>query len=115
MPTICILTTVHDPFDSRIFHKQARSLARAGYTVTLLGQGAPDATIDGVRLIPLPPRPPAQQAWRRWLRLPAVWWRARRERADAYLLHDPELTPVGLLLKLGGSKVVYDVHEHVPY
>lgn len=115
MPTICILTTVHDPFDSRIFHKQARSLARAGYAVTLLGQSAPDATIDGVRLMPLPPRPPARQAWRRWLRLPAVWWRARHTRADVYLLHDPELTPVGLLLKLGGSKVVYDVHEHVPY
>ncbi|MBN1201443.1 MAG: glycosyltransferase family 4 protein [Anaerolineae bacterium] len=115
MPSICILTTVHNPFDSRVFYKEACSLARAGYDVTLLGQGAPDTTIDGVRLKPLPPRPPAHRAWRRWFRLPGVWRRARREDADVYLIHDPELTPVGLLLKLGGRRVVYDVHEHVPY
>lgn len=115
MPSICILTTVHDPFDSRVFHKEARSLARAGYAVTLIGQGAPDAVIEGVRLRPFPARPPADRAWRRWLRLPQMWVRARRERADVTLLHDPELTPVGLLLKLEGRRVVYDVHEHVPY
>jgi len=115
MPSICILTTVHNPFDSRVFYKEARSLARAGYQVTLLGQGAPDQEIDGVRLKPLPPRPPAHQAWRRWFRLLGVWQRARQEKADVYLIHDPELTLVGLLLKFGGQRVVYDVHEHVPF
>lgn len=115
MPAICFVSTVHDPFDSRVFYKLARTLARGGYTVTLLAPGAPDETFDGVRLKPLPPKPPARQAWRRWLGLLRVWRQARAEHADLYFVYDPEMTVVGLLLKLGGRKVVYDIHEHVPY
>ncbi len=115
MPTVCFVSTVHDPFDSRVFYKLARSLAGAGYGVTLLAPGAPDQTIDGIRLKPLPPRPPARRAWTRWLRLPGVWRRARAEQADLYIVYDPEMTLVGLLLRLEGRKVIYDVHEHVPY
>ncbi len=28
---VCILTTVHPPFDTRIFHKQAKTLVKTGY------------------------------------------------------------------------------------
>ena len=115
MPAICFVSTVHDPFDSRVFFKLARSLARAGYAVTLLAPDAPDRSMDGVRLKPLPRKPPARAAWKRWLRLLGVWKQARAQRADLYVIYDPEMTLVGLLLKLGGRKVLYDVHEHVPY
>jgi glycosyltransferase involved in cell wall biosynthesis len=97
-----------------VFYKQARSLAGAVSRDHCSVRVRPIPVIDGVRLKPLPPRPPARRAWRRWFRL-QVWRAARHEKADVYLLHDPELTLVGLLLKLGGQRVVYDVHEHVPY
>jgi len=32
---VCILTSGHRAFDDRIFHKDARSLVRAGYEVFL--------------------------------------------------------------------------------
>lgn len=115
MPAICFVSTVHDPFDSRVFFKLARSLARAGYAVTLLAPDAPGSSVDRVRLRPLPRKPPARAAWRRWFRLLGVWKQARAQRADLYVIYDPEMTLVGLLLKLGGRKVLYDVHEHVPY
>ncbi len=107
---VCILTSVHDPFDPRIFHKQARTLATAGYSVLLLAPSSVCATVDGVRVVGLPP---PRSRWGR----PRLWWRllraARRTRADIYHFHDPELLPLGLLLaRLTGRPVVYDAHEY---
>jgi len=108
----CILTSVHIPFDGRVFHREACSLAKAGYDVTLIAKHDKEETVSGVRVVPLPkPRS-------RLHRMTAVLWRlyrlAVREDADVYHFHDPELMIVGLLLKFRGKKVIWDVHEHYP-
>jgi glycosyltransferase involved in cell wall biosynthesis len=112
MIKICILTTVHPPFDTRIFHKEAKSLAKEGYDVTLIVQHDKDEIVDGIRIIPLP------KPKNRLERMTRTAWSAYRKAlkidADIYHFHDPELMPIGLLLKRRGKRVIYDVHEDVP-
>ena len=110
---VCVLTSVHDPFDQRIFYKEAVSLVEAGYGVTLVGPGPPACAgvHRGVRIVPLPV--PANLRGRLGFqgRLLAE---ARRVGADIYHLHDPELLPLGCVLKALGRRVIYDVHEDFP-
>lgn len=109
---ICHLTSVHDPLDTRIYRKECLSLSRYGYRVCLI---APSATggdaQDGVQLVSLPPvkRRLSRMLFQPW----RVLFAALRCRARVYHFHDPELLAVGMLLKLTGSKVIYDVHESV--
>lgn len=108
------LTTVHGRRDVRIFEKETRTLAAAGFEVYLLvGDGRGDERVDGVQVLDIGAAPPGRL--RRMLRQPLLMLRAaRRLHADVYHFHDPELLWVGALLQLGGAHVVYDSHEDVP-
>jgi glycosyltransferase involved in cell wall biosynthesis len=112
MQRIRHLTSVHSIRDPRIFHKECKSLASAGHDVGLVAVHERAEIIDGVKIVPV------ARAEGRLDRMLRVGWRvyraARRERADVYHFHDPELLWVGVLLKLGGATVIYDVHEDVP-
>ncbi len=109
---VCVLTSVHIPFDGRIFHKEARSLAKAGYDVTLIARHTKEEIVGGVRVLPLPT--PKNRLQRITKVMRQVHRLAVREDADVYHFHDPELMIVGLLLKLRGKKVIWDAHEHYP-
>jgi len=108
---ICVLTSVHPPFDARVFHRQARSTATAGFDVLLIAPGARPQTVDGVRFWSLP-------SWGgragRPVRWPVLLWKAVRAQADIYHLHDPELLPWGVLLHwITRKPVIYDSHEYL--
>jgi glycosyltransferase involved in cell wall biosynthesis len=111
--SICHLTSVHSRHDVRIFFKQCRSLATAGYRVFLVvADGKKDQVLDGVKIF---------DAGVCTGRLDRIIMTTRRVLAkaveldaDIYHLHDPELLPVGLQLKRTGKIVVFDSHEDVP-
>jgi len=111
---VCILSSVHSALDVRVFHKEARTLARAGYDVTLIAQHTRDETIDGVKIIALP-RPRNRLQRMMWLTLKAFCL-ALEQKADIYHFHPPELLFIGVLLKLfTRKKVIYEVHEDWPH
>lgn len=109
---VCVMTSAHPPFDVRIFHKECKSLARAGYDVTLIASCDEECEIDGVHLKPLPRWKSRRDRMTRGQFL--VYRKARKINADIYHFHDPELIPVGLLLTFLGNKVIYDIHEDLP-
>jgi glycosyltransferase involved in cell wall biosynthesis len=106
------MTTVHGAGDTRIVQKECRSLIEAGYRVVLIAASDDDPAVPGLVIRRLP------RASSRMRRLTLSTWGALkvalRERADLYHVHDPELIPTALVLKLFGKRVVYDAHEHLP-
>jgi glycosyltransferase involved in cell wall biosynthesis len=114
LPKVIHLTSVHSPTDTRIFIKECRTLSRAGYDVGYIVPGrAASERIDGVRIIAISDWE-TNRLMRMTVRTCRVFLRCLREKADIYHFHDPELIPVGLLLKRLGKTVIYDVHEDVP-
>lgn len=108
------LTSVHAEGDPRIVHKECRTLVDAGYDVVLVVPRASDAGPSDapvrVHAVPLP-----ASRRERFLRTTRQVYRAALEEdAALYHFHDPELIPIGLLLKLRGRRVIMDVHEDLP-
>lgn len=122
-PRIAILSSVHEATDPRIFHKQARTLAAAGFDVHLFARLGPDArhrsdhqrsgsTVvrDSVRIHPLPEPRSRWGRPRQWVRLALGVWRLQPRVVH---IHDPELLPLLLALRLAlGVRTVYDAHEY---
>jgi glycosyltransferase involved in cell wall biosynthesis len=107
---VCHLTSVHPPFDIRIFYKECVSLAKAGYQVSLIAPIHEPTLKEGIQIIPitLP-----KSRLKRMLIAPFRMFRlALKQKAHIYHFHDAELMLTGILLRLWGKKVIYDIHEN---
>jgi len=87
-----------------------RFLAKT-YQVSLIAIHPVKETINGVQIIPF------RRFHNRQLRVTAGWFlmffKALKVNARIYHIHDPELIPCGLLLRLAGKKVILDIHENI--
>lgn len=109
---VCHLTSVHSTFDTRIFLKECVSLARAGYEVSLVSNHARDERVAGVQLIAVK-RSDTGHVHRMFVYTWRILFAALRTRSEIYHFHDPELFFAGIVLKLFGKKVIFDVHENI--
>lgn len=108
---VFIITSVHNWDDVRIYQKQAKSLVKR-YEVELHATGDfKQKKIGNINIYGL------KKYKKRYLR-PLNWirilYRALKSDAEVFHFHDPELLPIGFIIKLIKRKtVIYDSHENV--
>lgn len=111
---ICFLSSEHTALDPRVFQKEARGLAGAGWQVTHLCPGPEDRhwVQQGVALETYARRPGKRG---RLLALRALYRRAVALDAAAYHCNEVDSWVVGVVLRLRHRRiVVFDAHEHYP-
>ena len=104
---------MHTPYDKRVFEKEARSLAVAGFSVTHIAPG------DGLELITHDVRIVTYAGKKgllgRVLQLRMLYKIAVSVGADVYHCNELDSWLIGLALKaFHGAKCVADIHEHYP-
>ncbi|MED3655563.1 glycosyltransferase [Heyndrickxia sporothermodurans] len=105
------ITTVHHPYDTRIYHKECLSLQRSKYDVSLIApMEKKDFTKDTeINMISIKKR--NKRLFRMILSTFEAYRLAKKVKADCYHIHDPELLPAAWLLKNKNNVVIYDIHE----
>ncbi len=110
---ICHLTTVHPRNDIRIFLKECISLMQNGYNVNLIvADGQEDENKNGISIYGI--EKPKNKLIRVFITPFKIVRKALGLNADLYHFHDPELIVAGLILRLKGKNVIYDIHEDLP-
>lgn len=110
---ICQLTTVHPVSDPRIFYKECGSLASQGFHVELIIPEEKDyRASNGVHIKVIKRQ---QGRFKRFISGSFQAFKKIREiKPELVHFHDSELLPIGILLRILGYKIIYDVHEDLP-
>lgn len=106
------LTSAHPRFDTRIFIKQCTSLATIYNTFLIVSDGLGDDIVNNVIIKDIGK---FSTRAKRLLYAPyGILQAALILNADVYHIHDPELIPIGMILKRKGKIVIFDAHEDLP-
>ena len=107
------VSTVHKYDDTRILHRECKALAEAGCDVKLIIPHCKAEFIHDVEIILV--KKPSWLLARLFTSVPKVFFKLLKfEKTAVIHLHDPELIPAGLLLRLFARTVIYDMHEDFP-
>lgn len=110
---VCVITTIHQDFDNRIYHRQINSLLDAGLSVCVVAPwDFSKRTRSDFSFVELPkPRGRAARVTHGW----RTYRAARGVNARAYIFHDNDFLPWAWKLRRAtGRPVVYDAHENIP-
>jgi len=103
------LSIRHPASDNRLFYKQAVTLQKAGYHVNLIIPHPRDEIIQGINILSLPEYKKRRDKILK--NIPRTLIKSLKLNAKIYQLYDPELIPVGLVLKLLRKKIICDFSE----
>jgi len=107
--SVCHLSPVKGRLDARTYNMEILPAVKHGVRAALVGPHGTERHEDGLDVVPLTG---GRSRLSRFLTSPAIAFFARRQPARIYHLHNPEMIPAGLLLKLLFRKtVVYDTQE----
>ena len=110
MKKVFIFTSVHQWNDTRIFHKQVKSLSKNYLTEYHAPAEFKYKIIENISIIGLPMWNTIYDRFKINFEL---YKRVLSSNADIYHFHDLELVPIGLIIKLFKNKpVIFDIHEN---
>jgi len=108
--TICQLTSRHSNEDERILHRMAWSANRHGYESIVVGMHGRNAMYGGIKLWALA-NSERSSIYYRLMGLFQLMRLSISCNFNIYQLHDPDMLLMGIILKLFGKRIIYDIHE----
>ncbi|MCO5272951.1 MAG: glycosyltransferase family 4 protein [Cyclobacteriaceae bacterium] len=112
MQKICHLSTAHPRNDIRIFLKECGSLASKYSTNLIVADGHGYEEVNKIKIYDVG-RPTGRI--QRFIRtVYQIYHKALTLDCEIYHFHDPDFIFAGVLLKIKGKKIIYDIHEDVP-